>query len=114
MRSLAPTPLTTVPAASGQLPQGASQLISEFSNMDGEKQRAFLEGDDKADTLIQSLFMIVERIQSDKEITRWALALINGIVEDRRTRIKKIVALQKSRNRDRQTDCAGILMSFLN
>lgn len=46
-------------------------------------------------------------------MTLHALALINGILEDKRTRVKLLVSIQSSANRERQLDLIGILNSFL-
>lgn len=59
------------------------------------------------------LFNVVANIKGDKEMTYHALALINGIIEDKRTRIKALVALQGSNNKERAFDCIGTLNSFL-
>jgi len=41
------------------------------------------------------------------------LALINGILEDKRTRVRSIVAMEKSANKDKKVDAMKILFNFL-
>lgn len=53
------------------------------------------------------------QIHSEEGLTKWALALINGIIEDKRTRLKRLVAIQKSKSKERYLDLIGILQSFL-
>lgn len=80
----------------------------------GEKaQRELLENAAPATDLIRVLFSIVNSVKGDKEMTYHALALINGIIEDKRTRIKYLVTIQKAANQERQMDLIGILNSFL-
>ena len=59
------------------------------------------------------MFSIVDKIYSDEGLAKYALALINGIVEDKRTRIKRLVAIQKAKNAERHLDLIRILQSFL-
>jgi hypothetical protein len=55
----------------------------------------------------------VANVKGDAQMTYHALALINGIIEDKRTRIKYLVSIQSSANQQRQLDLIGILNSFL-
>lgn len=59
------------------------------------------------------LFSIVANVKGDRDMTYHALALINGIIEDKRSRIKVLTTLQGSNNKDKALDCIGILNSFL-
>jgi V-type H+-transporting ATPase subunit H len=59
------------------------------------------------------LFSIVQQVKGDPKLVYYALAMINGIIEDRRTRIKYFSAIQTSKNAEKQMDLLGILNSFL-
>lgn len=77
-------------------------------------QRQFLDGNqNEAIGLVRVLFSIVANIKGDKELSLYALALISGILEDKRTRIRLLVSIQSSANKERQLDIIGILNSFL-
>lgn len=65
-------------------------------------------------TLFRTLLAIVNKVSSDPELTKWALALLNGIIEDRRDRIRHLAQIQKSSNPNKKLDCIRILSSFLN
>jgi hypothetical protein len=43
--------------------------------------------------LIRVLFSIVSNIKGDRELTYHALALVNGLLEDKRTRIKLLISI---------------------
>jgi len=84
--------------------------------MDDKAQRELLdkaENNQKAQELLRVLFKIVQNVKGDKDMTYHALAVINGILEDKRTRIKLLVSIQSSANEQRQLDLIGILNSFL-
>lgn len=59
------------------------------------------------------MFAIVEKIKGAKDLLTYTLCLINGIIEDRRIRIKYLVGIQKSKNEEKQKDLIGILNSFI-
>ena len=79
---------------SRSLPNGASNTIRTFEDLDENNQRTeYLDQNQNCEQLIRVLFSIVDKINSDEGLLRYALALINGIIEDRRTRIKRFVAI---------------------
>ena len=84
--------------------------------MDPTSQRNFLdtrESEDQAKKTIKALMDIVRAVTHDQEIVRWALAIINGIIEDDRSRIKLLADLQKSRVPSKQCNCINTLSSYL-
>lgn len=88
--------------------------ILTFLSKSHDEQREFLdrrETEDEAKKTIKSIFSIISAIASDPEFTMWALALINGMIEDDRSRIRLLADLQKSRVQSKQCDCINILMS---
>lgn len=96
------------------MPQDSSKVISEFEQKAEAAQREFLDAaGNKASELLRVLFSIVSNVKGDKQISLYALALINGIIEDKRTRIRLLVQIQSTANRDRQMDLIGILNSFI-
>lgn len=89
--------------------------MNEFHTLDETGQRQLLDSQNNQKTLelIRVLFSIVANVKGDRDMTMHALALINGMLEDKRTRIKHFVSIQTSSNKDRQMDLIGILNSFL-
>ena len=76
------------------LPEGSVTAIKEFEETDEQGQRTnFLDQNQNCEQILRILFAIVDKVNSDEGILRYALALINGIIEDRRTRIKRFVAI---------------------
>lgn len=62
--------------------------------MNEVSQRQFLDGNQNdAIGLIRVLFSVVANIKGDKELSLYALALISGILEDKRTRIRLLVSI---------------------
>lgn len=102
---------------SNQLPPNSANTVRSFIQMGHDQQREFLDSRAEAENvmhLMRTLLQIVSKISSEPELVRWALALINGIIEDRRDRIKFMAQLQKSSNPNKKLDCIRILNSYLN
>jgi len=77
-------------------------------------QRAnFLEKKGKIEELLRVLFLILDNIKGDADLNLFILALINGILEDKRSRVKTIVAMQKSANASKRVNAVDILFHFL-
>ena len=92
-------------------------MIQEFLNLGNDEQRDFLDDrlkNEECEKLIRTLLQIVAKISSEPLLVKWALAMINGIIEDNRSRIKFLAQIQKSYNREKKLDCIRILVSFLN
>ena len=80
--------------ASRALPTGAGNTIKAFEALDENSQRTeILDNNQSCEQLFRVLFSIVDKIYSDEGLTKYALALINGIIEDRRTRIKRLISI---------------------
>lgn len=64
---------------------------------------------------MRNLLQIVSMVSSEPELVRWALALVNGIIEDNRNRIRFLSLLQKSKSgqAEKKLDCIRILHSYL-
>jgi len=58
-------------------------------------------------------FEIIRIVNSDDKLVTYALLLIDGILEERRSRIEYLVDIQKSSNKKRFIDLIGILNTFL-
>lgn len=95
------------------MPQDALKTLKDFQHADEKGQRAILESKEHCEKLLRVLFSIVEKIKSEPDMTLHALALINGIIEDKRSRIRFLVGIQKSQNEQKKMDLVGILKSFL-
>ncbi len=59
------------------------------------------------------LFKILDNIKSNKDLNFFVLALINGILEDKRTRVRNIIAMEKSANATKKVEAVRILFDFL-
>ena len=97
----------------GFISVGSGAKLQQFLNMNERDQRDYLNNKTNAEDLIYTLFSIVEKIKGHKDLTTYVLCLLNGIIEDKRTRVRNFVAIQKSKNEDKQKDLIGILNSFI-
>lgn len=97
----------------GFLSRGAGNNIRDFVALNEREQRDVLSNKQKTEELLYNLFAIVEKIKGAKDLLTYTLCLINGIIEDRRIRIKYLVGIQKSKNEEKQKDLIGILNSFI-
>lgn len=81
-----------------------------------DEQASFLDQGDKkaAQELIRNLFKIVQNIMSQSHITFAALVIIEGILQDRRSRAQHFKDIQLSYNKERKLDLLGILNSFIS
>ena len=59
------------------------------------------------------LLQIVHIAKSDAPLQYYALALLNGIIEDKRSRIKIFVSIHKTAIKANRLDIPEILYSFL-
>lgn len=80
----------------GQIAGGSCKVIQTFMSKDENEQREFLQNNQDIENLFRTLLGIVEKIYSDSDLTYWALCLLNGIIEDARTRIKNLDHIQKN------------------
>lgn len=81
---------------------------------DEQTQREdILEQKNKAEDLLRVLFSIVDKVKSEADMSYHALALINGIIEDKRSRIRFLVSIQRTANKANHMDLVGILNSYL-
>ena len=58
-------------------------------------------------------FEIVKRVNSDDKLVTFALLMIDGILEERRSRIEYLIDIQGSSNKKKKEDLIGTLISFL-
>ena len=63
------------------------------ADTDNDQREKFLDKKQKIEELLRVLFKILETIKADKDLNSFILALINGILEDKRTRVRNIIAL---------------------
>ena len=68
---------------------------------------------EKAEEYIRLFFEIVRIVNSDDKLVTYALLLIDGILEERRSRIEYLINIQSSFNKKRFIDLISILNSFL-
>jgi len=81
--------------------------------MTDEQQRRTINDKDKAEEYIRLFFEIVKKVNSDDKLVTYALLLIDGILEERRSRIEYLVSIQRSFKKDKKEDLIGVLNSFL-
>lgn len=58
-------------------------------------------------------FEIVKKVRGDYKLVTLALLLIDGILEDSRSRIQYLVNIQRSHKKEKKEDLIGVLLSFL-
>ena len=96
----------------GKIPENAVITLTVFIKANEVDQRAkYLEVKKEIDSLLRTLFGILDKIRGDNNLSYYVLALINGILEDKRSRVKNFIALQKSTTK--KLDIIGILYNFL-
>ena len=91
--------------SSASLPKGSCHTLRAFMEMDPEQQREYVDNREKSIPLYHVLFAIIQNIKQDFDLTYFCLTLINGILEDKRSRVSTLQLLQKSNNPDRKLDC---------
>ena len=98
----------------GTLPTNTLVMLNRFDGLGENEQRAeILDNNTKGPEMFKILLEIVKSLYNDPDLVMYALCLMNGILEDMRTRVKHIVTLIKSQNETRKTDAIGILYKFL-
>jgi hypothetical protein len=64
--------------------------------MNDEQQRQTLEMKEKAEDIIRLLFEVVKRVNGQPKISTFALLMLDGILEEKRSRIQYFVNIQSS------------------
>ncbi len=108
--------ILTLTTASSQIPAGSSQIFQSFLSMSDVEQRRLNDDDGqkaKSEELFRLLFSIIQGVKGDQKLVTFSLILIDGILEEKRIRIKTLVAIQKAHKKERKMDLTGILLSFL-
>lgn len=52
-------------------------------------------------------------MRGDAKLVTFALLLIDGILEEKRSRIEYLVSIQRSHKKEKKEDLIGVLNSFL-
>lgn len=55
----------------------------------------------------------MKKVRGDEGLVTYALLMIDGLLEEKRSRIELLVGIQGSKNKGRQLDLVGLLNSFL-
>jgi hypothetical protein len=55
----------------------------------------------------------VKKVRGDAKLVTFALLLIDGILEEKRSRIEYLVSIQRSHKKEKKEDLIGVLNSFL-
>jgi hypothetical protein len=98
----------------GTIPTDSLILLQGFMAANETDQREkYLEKKQKIEELLRVLFKILDNIKTDGDLILYILALINGILEDKRTRVRNIVAMEKSANEAKKVEAVRILFDFL-
>ena len=93
----------------GLLENDSLMKLQGFLNYSDNDQREFLDKKENLKQLLRVLFKIVEKNKVNTEMLEFALLLINGIFEDKRSRIRELVAMQKTTVEGNHLNAVGIL-----
>ena len=93
----------------GLLENDSLMKLHGFLNYSDNDQREFLDKKENLKQLLRVLFKIVEKTKVNTEMLEFALLLINGIFEDKRSRIRELVAMQKTTVEGNHLNAVGIL-----
>ena len=58
------------------------------------------------------MFEIIKGIRGNEQLVTFSLLYLDGMLEENRSRIENLVAIQKSHNKDKHMDLIGILVDF--
>jgi hypothetical protein len=100
------------------IPSDSSTRISTFMEDSEENQRELFDGNTKEQkedrlALLKVLFKIIENVNQRPELVQFALALLDGILEDKRTRVREFTLMEKSNKADKKVDTIGILYNYI-
>jgi hypothetical protein len=59
------------------------------------------------------LFKIVENVNQRPELVTFSLALIDGILEDKRSRVRDFTLMEKSNSEAKKVDTINILYNYI-
>ena len=93
----------------GLLENDSLMKLQGFLNYSDNDQREFLDKKENLKQLLRVLFKIVEKTKVNTEMLEFALLLINCIFEDKRSRIRELVAMQKTTVEGNHLNAVGIL-----
>lgn len=88
------------PTAAQQIPAGSTAIIQDYIILDEAGERDFLNHREPTQNLMFTLVNIISRISSDSELAFWSLCLLNGMIEDLRTRVKELAEVSRKRGID--------------
>ena len=74
-------------------PAGSAQKFAEFIRMSDEEQRHALDVKEKAEDYLRLFFEIVKKVSGKPKLLTYALLMIDGILEEKRSRISVLVAI---------------------
>lgn len=90
-------------------------VVAAFLQMNDIEQRDFLDDiakpKEKIFTLIRAFFQIIKDNSSNNELVFYSLVHLDGILEDRRSRVKYYIEIMNDFKN--KLDLCGILISFL-
>jgi len=87
------------------------QLQGFLAASEQDQRVLYLDKNTKLQELLTVLFAILENIKGDDSLTYFTLCLINGIIEDKRSRVEQLIYLQNSHTK--KVDAISILFHFL-
>lgn len=59
------------------------------------------------------LFEIIKKVKNDSKIVTYSLLMIDGILEDKRSRIEILTHIQKTHKKDKKENLVSVLNEFL-
>ncbi len=109
--------------ANQMLPIGSDRILSDFLRLPDDQQRSAVNDvthstthklqKTKAEEYIRLFFEIVKKVKGNQNLITFALLMIDGILEDNRSRIQHLVGIQRSHKKEKKEDLINILTSFL-
>ena len=100
-------------SGAGSLPPGSAEKIKTFLKMSDHQQSEALDTKESADELLRLFFNIVSNAKGDPDLVTLALMLIDGTLEQKRSRVNFLIQIQQTHKKDKRIDLIDMLISFL-
>ena len=94
------------------LSAGANGMIQYLTNP-ADDIRSTLDNKGNAIEYLLVLFQVLKDVKGNEKLTSWVLLFLDGMLEDNRTRVENLVAIQRSHKKDKKEDLISILLDFI-
>jgi hypothetical protein len=92
---------------------GADAKLKELLRKSPTEQKSILDDKDASREYFHILFEVLSSVHGDTSLVQWTLLYLDGALEENRSRVDLLVAIQKSSNMDKHMDLVSILLNFL-